>query len=108
LRDKGNSKNIQTYGIKAYNDTVYEAALEAYSRPGGCKDQIIKCQKLMAELDPDALGNNEKVNSYCGTAMQFCEDTMVTPYINLTTVSLTSTQSTLFALTVGHSMDGMI
>lgn len=67
---------------------MYEAAIDAYDRAGGCKDQTMECQRLMKKFDPDALGNNEKVQSYCMKAMEFCGRTVIGPYINYTNVSL--------------------
>jgi carboxypeptidase D len=34
-----------TYGIKAYNDTVYEYAKFAWAMPFGCKEQIEFCRQ---------------------------------------------------------------
>ena len=42
----------------------------------------------MEELDPGALGNNEKVNSYYLKAMEFCRREMVDSYNNYTNVNL--------------------
>jgi hypothetical protein len=58
---------------------VYEAAIDAFHRPGECKDKKIECQRFMKEFKSNALGNSEKLNSYCGKAMEFCERTMVDP-----------------------------
>jgi hypothetical protein len=41
----------------------------------------------MKELDPDAFGNSEKVNSYCGKAMRLIKEKLVDPYNNYTNVS---------------------
>ncbi|PCH02608.1 Peptidase S10, serine carboxypeptidase [Penicillium occitanis (nom. inval.)] len=57
-----------TYGIEAINQTVYEMALDAWSKEGGCRDQILECRALAAVGDPLALGNNETVNSACANA----------------------------------------
>lgn len=54
----------------------------------------------MKEFDSDALGNSEKVNSYCGKAIEFCERTMVDPYNNYTNVSFASIPTILLGLKV--------
>src|SRR5277367_939163 len=87
---------------------MYEAAIDALDRPGGCKDQTIECQRLMKKFDPDALGNNEKVNSYCPKAMEFCERAAIEPYFNSTNVSTASLSTTLLRLIGWCSMDGLI
>jgi len=86
---------------------MYQASIDAFDRPGGCKDQTIECQRLMKKFDPDALGNNEKVNSYCLKAMDFCQRATIDPYLNYTNVSIAYI-STLLGLIVWYSMDGLI
>lgn len=56
---KSTSQHFHTYGIKAKNDSMIEAAIDAIDNPGGFKDQTIECQRLMKKFDSDALGNNE-------------------------------------------------
>jgi hypothetical protein len=86
---------------------MYQASIDAFDRPGGCKDQTIECQRLMKKFDPDALGNNEKVNSYCLKAMDFCQRATTELYLNYTNVSIAYT-STLLGLIVWYSVDGLI
>ncbi|KAE8354292.1 Alpha/Beta hydrolase protein [Aspergillus coremiiformis] len=69
-----------TYGIEAINETVYEMAMEAWSKPGGCKDQIIECRRLAAEGDPEMYGNNHTVNTACGKANTYCSNQVEGPY----------------------------
>ncbi|KAL5360366.1 Alpha/Beta hydrolase protein [Aspergillus floccosus] len=69
-----------TYGIETINKTVYDAAMRAWSKPGGCKDQILECRRLAAEGDPQMFGNNATVNKVCGKADQYCSNQVEGPY----------------------------
>ncbi|EQL03834.1 Peptidase S10, serine carboxypeptidase [Ophiocordyceps sinensis CO18] len=33
-----------TYGIQVYNQSVYEDLMHNFTRPGGCKEQLLECQ----------------------------------------------------------------
>ena len=79
-----------TYGIQAINQSIYEAATYEYTRPGGCKDQILHCRELAAKSDPNDDGAIEKVNAACITAGGCGENTTVIPYLNYTNVSTLS------------------
>lgn len=70
-----------TYGIEAINETVYDQAMEAWSKPGGCKDQITRCRRLAKEGDPHMYGNNAAVNKACQEADSYCSNTVEGPYI---------------------------
>lgn len=61
-----------TYGYQAYNQSVFEAAEDAFSMSGGCRDQILQCKSIAAEGDPEYNGNNETVNTACGSAFGNC------------------------------------
>ncbi|KAL4890087.1 Alpha/Beta hydrolase protein [Aspergillus ambiguus] len=69
-----------TYGIQTINKTVYENAMKAWSKPGGCKDQILECRRLAAEGDPQMFGNNATVNRACSKADQYCSNQVEGPY----------------------------
>ncbi|KAJ5602725.1 hypothetical protein N7537_005681 [Penicillium hordei] len=70
-----------TYDIQAINKTVYDHAMDAWSRPGGCKDLITNCRALAAEGDPQMYGNNETVNKACHNADRFCSNNVEGAYI---------------------------
>ncbi|KAL3488298.1 Alpha/Beta hydrolase protein [Aspergillus germanicus] len=70
-----------TYGIEAINATVYEASMEAWSKPGGCKDLITECRRLASEGDPHMYGNNQTVNYACREADNYCGNNVEGPYI---------------------------
>ncbi|CAG8027262.1 unnamed protein product [Penicillium nalgiovense] len=70
-----------TYDIQAINKTVYDLAMDAWSRPGGCKDLIMHCRALAAEGDPQMYGNNETVNKACHNADKFCSNNVEGTYI---------------------------
>lgn len=71
-----------TYGLETINKTAYTQAMHAWSRPGGCKDQIKHCRVLAAEGDPQMHGNNETVNKVCKKAGDFCSNNVEGPYVN--------------------------
>ncbi|KAF2181724.1 alpha/beta-hydrolase [Zopfia rhizophila CBS 207.26] len=61
-----------TYGIKAVNESRYEAAIDALYREGGCIDQIEECRNLSLAYDPTNQGFNTSVNRVCQAAETFC------------------------------------
>ncbi|RDW78733.1 putative carboxypeptidase S1 [Aspergillus mulundensis] len=69
-----------TYGIEAINETIYDFAMNAWSKPGGCRDQIIRCRELAAEGDPYMYGNNRTVNAACSAADSYCGNNVEGPY----------------------------
>ncbi|KAJ5381249.1 Carboxypeptidase S1 [Penicillium cataractarum] len=71
-----------TYDLQTINKTVYTEAMHAWSRPGGCKDQIKHCRVLAAEGDPQMHGNNETVNKVCKKAGDFCSNNVEGAYVN--------------------------
>lgn len=70
-----------TYGIEAVNETVFLEMQDAYSREGGCRDQINECRALATEYDPENRGLNESVNSICFEAETFCTENIRDRYI---------------------------
>ncbi|KAL4801019.1 Alpha/Beta hydrolase protein [Aspergillus venezuelensis] len=70
-----------TYGVEAINETVYNAAIEAWSKPGGCEDLILECRAAAAEGDPKMYGNNKTVNAICQKANSYCSNNVEGPYI---------------------------
>ncbi|KAA8642763.1 hypothetical protein EYZ11_002941 [Aspergillus tanneri] len=70
-----------TFGIAAINRSQYDAALSAYSRSGGCQDQIQSCLRLAKEKDPDMYGNVTEVNQACNKTSNFCQAEVEGPYI---------------------------
>jgi len=48
-----------TYGIEFYNETIAEALLDQYFRPGGCQDTYLACQKFFLT---DPYGDKGLVN----------------------------------------------
>lgn len=57
-----------TYGIEAINRTVYDAAMNSFTKPGGVRYLIETCRALAAEGDPENQGNNATVNDACSFA----------------------------------------
>jgi hypothetical protein len=68
-----------SYGIKAYNDTVYNYAKFALSMPNGCEDQIKTCRYAAANGDynystPISSYSDPSVFSICSEAQAMCRD----------------------------------
>lgn len=61
-----------TYGIKAYNDTVYTFAKQAFYFPQGCNDQIEYCKQSDRSTDEGQLT--------CSQAMSLCRGLVEGPY----------------------------
>ena len=72
-----------TYGIEAVNETIFLEMQDAYSREGGCRDQINECRALATEYDPENRGINETVNSICHDAETFCTENIRDRYITI-------------------------
>ncbi|KAI9374944.1 Alpha/Beta hydrolase protein [Aspergillus egyptiacus] len=72
-----------TYGIEAINETVYERAVHSWSKPGGCKDRILRCRSLAREGDPHMYGHNKTVNDACQDADSYCGNNIEGPYVSL-------------------------
>lgn len=53
--------------------------MEAFEAPGGCKGQLIDCQDLAIQLDPDNTGTVLAVQMACGMAMLDCQ-AVLEPY----------------------------
>jgi hypothetical protein len=68
-----------SYGIKAYNDTVYQYARFANSMPNGCEDQIKTCRYAAANGEynystPISSYSDPSVFSICSEAQAMCRD----------------------------------
>ncbi|KAK4965231.1 hypothetical protein LTR28_003502, partial [Elasticomyces elasticus] len=69
-----------TYGIQAINQSIYNAAMEAYTMPGGTRDLIAQCRELATLYDSSNKGNNASVNDACDAADQAANN-LESPYI---------------------------
>lgn len=81
LSDPEYAYNENTFGIRAIEESQFDAAVEAYNKPGGCKEQIGTCLKLAEEKDPDMYGNVTEVNQHCFNASTYCQAEVEAPYI---------------------------
>ncbi|KAL9081169.1 MAG: hypothetical protein Q9157_000260 [Trypethelium eluteriae] len=61
-----------TYGLQGINQTVFEDAVNNFTKPGGCVDLTNQCRELGAISDPDELGLNSTVNQLCVDAFEYC------------------------------------
>ena len=56
--------------------------MDNFYRPKtGCRDQILNCQALADNYDPDAYGNNKYVNEVCLNASDYCKNEVRGQYI---------------------------
>ncbi|XDG02163.1 hypothetical protein ABKA04_001778 [Annulohypoxylon sp. FPYF3050] len=67
------------YGIPGLNDTEYANALVAFTKRGGCQDQIKNCLDL-GKQDLGMYGNVTEVNQACYDTIKFCQDEVEGPY----------------------------
>jgi carboxypeptidase C (cathepsin A) len=65
--------NNNTYGLQVINESVYQSAMTALNRPGGCRDQVMKCRNIAKEKDPTNQGNDEETNEVCRNADAYCK-----------------------------------
>ncbi|SMR61857.1 unnamed protein product [Zymoseptoria tritici ST99CH_1E4] len=79
-----------TYGIKAYNDTVYNYANFALNMPGGCLEQIADCVYVAADLQGQNVGKisidaskDPVVHTVCASAASMCRDSVEGVYYRL-------------------------
>lgn len=62
-----------TYGLPAYNESIYAQAVGALTAPDeGCLGKIRQCRDAANELDPDSYGTSEEVNGKCVNATEAC------------------------------------
>ncbi|MCJ1231921.1 hypothetical protein MMC12_008600 [Toensbergia leucococca] len=73
-----------TYGIQLLNQSLYEASLHDYNRPGGCKDLTLYCRELVSKSDPHEIGDIEKVNRACIEADRCSGQALTGRYLNFT------------------------
>ncbi|EGX93182.1 carboxypeptidase S1, putative [Cordyceps militaris CM01] len=61
-----------TYGLQVITKAAYEAALQNFTKPGGCRDQISECRRLGDLYDPDQRNTNANVTAACVGATLYC------------------------------------
>ncbi|KAF1957321.1 alpha/beta-hydrolase [Byssothecium circinans] len=71
-----------TYGIQAYNESRYEAVIDALNNSTGCLVQIENCRNLSLLYDPTNQGFNASVNRVCQAAETFCSEQVRDPYFD--------------------------
>lgn len=71
-----------TYGIKTYNESRYEAVMDALYNSTGCLAQIENCRNLSLLYDPTNQGYNTSVNRVCQRAETFCSAEIRDPYFD--------------------------
>ncbi|KAG6007202.1 hypothetical protein E4U21_006221 [Claviceps maximensis] len=64
-----------TYGIEAFNKTVYDQLMDRFTRKDGCRDQLIQCQKELQDqgLDKNAINMAREIpRTLCPQLMDAC------------------------------------
>ncbi|KAK1968290.1 serine carboxypeptidase [Colletotrichum sublineola] len=62
-----------TYGIQAFNQSIHDQLMHNWTRPNGCRDQILDCQKALREHGPFLEnGVKKNVTQICGQSFQDC------------------------------------
>lgn len=79
-----------TYGLHIINETVYNESIEAFTKPSGCRDQIVGCRREAAKGDPQNLGNNATIIDICQGAGDCFETTSLWVFTEYSNVSAAS------------------
>ncbi|SMR43760.1 unnamed protein product [Zymoseptoria tritici ST99CH_3D1] len=70
-----------TYGLEAISRDTFNAAKSDYSKPGGCRDLMLKCRELGDLNDPNELSIDPTVNAVCAQATIYCATAVIQPYV---------------------------
>jgi carboxypeptidase D len=71
-----------TYGFKAYNDSILAYTLNELNKVDGCKDLIGQYRELAQVSDPEYFGNNQTANEICKEAFLECFGNVQGPYLD--------------------------
>jgi carboxypeptidase C (cathepsin A) len=80
-----------TYGIEIFNQSLHDALLHSWSRPGGCRDQYLACRAALRDRDRDLYlphlagqpadpGPRHNVTESCSRLQEDCEDKVIPVY----------------------------
>jgi carboxypeptidase C (cathepsin A) len=69
-----------SYGLTAINPTRAELAKSYFYGEHGCQEAIINCRTAQQQLDPNNVGNNNKVNNLCALAYTTCSQSVMGAY----------------------------
>ncbi|KAI9685487.1 MAG: hypothetical protein M1820_010784 [Bogoriella megaspora] len=69
-----------TYGIQAISKADYDAAVNAWSKSGGCSDLIDRCANAATRSDPLNQGNSSSVDEICVEADTYCNAELQSAY----------------------------
>lgn len=69
-----------TYGLQVISKDIYEEALNNFTKPDGCREQIVQCRELGDQYDPDQLATNATVNAVCVEATLYCAEFVLGAY----------------------------
>lgn len=76
-----------TYGLEVISEEVLEEAVDNFTKPDGCREQILRCRELGDLFDPDELAANATVNSICVEATLYCAQYVLGAYSVYSNVS---------------------
>ncbi|RAL15905.1 carboxypeptidase C [Aspergillus homomorphus CBS 101889] len=70
-----------TYGIEIFNQSTYEALLDHWRRPGGCRDRLVHCQAALKDRDAGT-SPAPNITELCAGIEQGCEGGAPQLYLN--------------------------
>ena len=78
----------KTYGIQVFNQSYYEALMYNWTKPGGCKEQIKKCQDALQDQEPISLSllradaTKKNLSDFCTPYVDECGEQVPYAYLN--------------------------
>ena len=74
-----------TYGIQVFNQSLYDELMSNWTKPGGCKERVTKCQDALKGRDPVFVRRSEKnLTEICGDIADECTDSVINIYQGIT------------------------
>ncbi|KAF6829341.1 carboxypeptidase s1 [Colletotrichum plurivorum] len=61
-----------TYGIQVFNESLHEELMTNWTRPGGCREQVIECQEALKKHGPMLLDTKKNLTEICGGVQDDC------------------------------------
>ncbi|KAK0386032.1 hypothetical protein NLU13_5869 [Sarocladium strictum] len=75
---------FNTYGIKAFNDSIYVELKQNWTTPGGCRDQFQECQDRLKKYDVATINRNRALAAdLCDNIDLSCDMGAVSEYMKL-------------------------
>jgi carboxypeptidase C (cathepsin A) len=65
--------DMKTYGIQAFNQSLYDELMFNWTRPGGCKERVKNCEQALKDNDPLFMSRGPgDVQKICGDVFGDC------------------------------------